>query len=212
ANRLLQYRIMPSAARVSAPSRICSTMWRYGWSAVRNVKISSPCCVRTTSASTCPSRIAWIVSSASFSRRSSSRTRRDGGFLDFRLAMGSMRQRRLQRADVEPRKQARFVRHVSNHPFDRQRLGLDQRGRRNHVVLSRERQVLVQIDHFELVPPAEMLVAHALDVSDGMHRPASGAGDVESEDVVLTAAATLHAGPCRRGASCRNSRPTSRRS
>ena len=100
-----------------------------------------------TSASTCPCRIASIVSSASWSRRRRAATAGD----DRRLFFLAIDARGWLRADVEAHQYPLFVGHVPDQPAKGFGQPPDQRRCRDDLVAACQRQILVDVDDFEIV-------------------------------------------------------------
>src|SRR6188508_868173 len=102
--------------------------------------------------------MASIVSSASWRRRRNASIPGEAWLRRFFLAITLTTP---LRTNVESDEDALFVRHVANQPAERRRKALDQRGGGDDLVATCERQILVDVDHFEIVQPGEMLVADA---------------------------------------------------
>src|SRR5688500_3392985 len=108
-----------------------------------------------SSASTSPERIACRVSSASARRafRSSiSPASGSSGWISLIAAL-------LRALEVEAEQDPVGAGHVPDHPAQREGQLLDQRRRREDLLPARERRLLVDVDHLEVVPSREVLLA-----------------------------------------------------
>src|SRR4051794_29799285 len=126
------------------------------------------------------------------------------------------------RPQIETDQHLLFIRHIADQLPQWRRQTFDERRRRDDLIATRERQMCIQVDHFECVAPLEVLFADAPDVFDRAHRLWRRAGHIQTEQVlVCTASCTLcrglrlpgsHAPTRATRARGRRSRPTSTRS
>jgi hypothetical protein len=88
------------------------------------------------------------------------------------------------RPDLEAQQHLVLVRQVADHAPQRRREPLDQRRRREDLVVLRRLRVLEDVDDLQLVSAAQLLVADAPQVGDGDLGLGRLAGDVELQDVL----------------------------
>ena len=60
--------------------------------------------------------------------------------------------------DIEADEDLLFIRHVADQPAQRRRQPFDERGRGDNLVVARERQVLVDVHHLEVVHALQMFL------------------------------------------------------
>src|SRR6185295_8393492 len=121
-----------------------------------------------------------MVSSASWRRRRSSCIADDDLADRFFLAISSTG---ALGTNVESQQDPLYIRHVANQPAKRDRETLDQCRRCDDLVAPRERQILVDVDHFEVVQTLQMLLTDSADVLNRPYRPARRARDVQPEQI-----------------------------
>src|SRR6185436_5642075 len=148
------------------------------------VYICWSCPARITKASTCPSRIAARVSSASRRRRRNAwraglRARRAVG----RCAMEPSPLGTSTRPQIESYQDLLLIRHVTDQAPKGRRQTFDQCRRGDNLIAAGEREVPVDIDDFQLIVAGEMLVADTAHVLECPHRSARRAGHVEPKDI-----------------------------
>src|SRR5690349_1572120 len=87
--------------------------------------------------------------------------------------------------EVETQEHAVALRHIADDPAQWQRQLPDERRNRDDLFVSREGRLLVDVDHFQVVPSLETLVANLADVPNRTGRPGRHAGHIEAKDVPL---------------------------
>src|SRR5580765_419635 len=84
---------------------------------------------------------------------------------------------------IESEQYAVAVRHVADDPAHRQRELSDERRSGNNLLALGQERLLVDVDHFEIVPALEVLVAYRPKVVHGAERSRRQPRDVQTKDV-----------------------------
>ena len=69
-------------------------------------------------------------------------------------------------SQIQPQEHAVQVRHVADQPLQRPRETLDERGHGHDLLVPCQAGLVVNVDHLQMIPPVQVLLAHALNIFD----------------------------------------------